>query len=137
MTTARIKYIVDNAYPFIVSNCFGLWSNCLWYRYDDIEDFYELKEAFFYLLGRLLDEGEVRFIKPGEDVYFVAGQPPPERQAKDVSTHWIAPTTEILAYLRESWPQGAKDFNDAELNLYFYRIPPIVWRNSEGDWVGS
>ena len=128
---------VDSAYANVAAECFGLWSNCLWRRYDGIDEFIQLKEAFFYLTGRLLDDGLIRFVTPGLDVYFVANREPPTRQAKFTDTHWIAPTDEILAFLRKNWPQTARHFDDADLNQYFYEIPPMVWKDKSGEWIGS
>lgn len=46
---AATKSAVDELYQETISECFGMWSNCLWRKYKGIDDFFELKEAFFYL----------------------------------------------------------------------------------------
>ena len=46
---AATKSAVDELYQETISECFGMWSNCHWRKYKGIDDFFELKEAFFYL----------------------------------------------------------------------------------------
>lgn len=133
----NVRIAVDTEYDQIKEQCFGLWSNCLWRQYDDLDQFEELKEAFFYLLFRLLEEGEIRLIKPDEDVLYVADQSPPEKSIHDVETHWIASSDELISYLHRKWRSSARDFDDADLNIFFYEIPPIVWKDGVGAWVGS
>lgn len=137
MPNHRVKAAVDEAYPQILSDCFGLWSNSLWRHYKGVENFSDLKEAFFYLLERLLADGVIRFIQPNEDVYFVADRAPPKKNASDTETHWRVPNEEILDYLHKLWPKDAVDFDDIDLNMFFFEIPPIVWRGDDGKWIGS
>ena len=136
-TTAVIQRAVDDQYSEILEVCFGLWSNSLWRRYDSLREFSELKNAFFYLVSRLLEEGKIRFIRPDEDMLFVAGRPAPCKTIEDESTHWLDSDGSILEYLSKRWPANASTFDDSELNVYFYEIPPIIWRNEDGSWVGS
>ncbi|WP_193336745.1 hypothetical protein [Devosia beringensis] len=133
----KTRKSVDSAYDAVAADCFGLWSNCLWRRYDGVDDFVQLKEAFLYLVGRLIDDGIIRFINPELDVYFVAHRDPPTRQAKQIETHCIASSEDILAYLRKHWPNSARHFDDEELNLYFYEIAPMVWKDKNGNWIAS
>ena len=59
MPNHRVKTAVDEAYQQILSDCFGLWSNSLWRYYSDLDEFSDLKGAFFYLVERLLMEGAI------------------------------------------------------------------------------
>ncbi|WP_146193144.1 hypothetical protein [Maritimibacter sp. 55A14] len=132
-----IEEVIDSNYEEIISNCFGLWINCLWIRYEELSSFDEYREAFFLLLRRLLDEGHVRFIKPDIDIYFVAGKPPPNLSIDDEENHWIADTDGILEHLRKSWPECANNFNDESVSLFFFEIPPLIWKDENGVWRGS
>lgn len=136
-TTENVRKAVDERYEKIASECFGLWSNSLWQRYDALRDFAELKDAFFYLVSRLLDDGEIRFIKPKEDVLFVADGPTPAKNICDESTHWTDPVEDIIGYLQRLWPSSATRFDDVEIDVFFYEIPPIIWRDRDGGWCGS
>lgn len=137
MISDHVRSAVDEEYPEILTECFGLWSNSLWSRYNGLEKFSDLKDAFFYLVDRLLTEGAIRFVRPNEDVLFTAGKPPPKKRVSDVETHWLVPNEEILDYLRKRWPKDAVDFDDRDLSLFFFEIPPIVWRDADGKWIGS
>ncbi len=136
-TPEKVRKAVDDRYDEIAAECFGLWSNSLWQRYDGISSFSELKDAFFYLISRLLDEGKIRFIKPNENVLFVADGSLPSKTICDESTHWTGPIKKIISYLRRLWPSSAQDFDDEELSVFFYEIPPIIWRDKDGNWRGS
>ena len=107
--------------------CFGGWITAFWqdivYALPNFS-FPEHKEAFFWLLEKLLREGKVAF------------SPPSDPLCKK-GRRWDAPVEEIIEYLRKSWPETAKDENDSDLNLYFYTIPSIAWLGEDGEWHGS
>ncbi|WP_299728234.1 hypothetical protein [uncultured Tateyamaria sp.] len=130
---------MDKEYAKIVEDCFGLWSNSLWGLPVSLDKFSDLKEAYFYLIERLLDDGIVRFVHPDEveNIMFVASRPPPIKTIQDTSTHWRADTNYILSFLKSHWPQRATHKDDLELNTYFYEIPPIIWHRHGGEWIGS
>jgi hypothetical protein len=85
----------------------------------------EKKEAFFYLLERLLREEKIKFENPfGGDQKF-----------------WDAPPERIIAHLKMGWPQAAQTEGDEAIVSFFYddwrRCPPIYWRGTDGQWHGS
>ena len=113
-----------------------LWDFCSYFF--ELDTFEEYKEAFFYALRRLLDEGRVKLIRPDVDVLVHYGKPPASGLTiNDLETHWDAPTDEIIAWLRERWPEKAKDTHDVELNSWFFTIPPLAWKGKDGMWHGS
>ena len=138
---SKVRKAVNAVYESLADpddGCFGLWINCLWHEYDTLDTFEEQKEAFFFLLQRLLDDGKVKLIRPGVDVLWRDGNPPASGLTiNDPETHWDAPTDEIIAWLRERWPEKAKDMHDAELNSWFFTIPPLIWKGKDGMWHGS
>jgi hypothetical protein len=87
--------------------------------------FQEKKEAFFYLLERLLREGKVKFENP-------FGNEP---------KCWEATPEVIVAHLKAGWPQAATTEGDETIVSFFYddwrRCPPIYWLGPDGEWHGS
>lgn len=139
-----MRAIVNSEYESICSieGAFGRWLIGLWGEYEGLETFSEQKEAFFYLLERLLRDGKAKFVKPDADVYHrydtvTRQQILPPRTINDPETHWNAPVEEILDYLRQHWPQAATHKDDLELNAYFYRMPAIIWKGEDGTWYGG
>jgi hypothetical protein len=86
--------------------------------------FEEQEEAFFELLGQLLDQERVKFCPPNELW----------REGYDV---WDADTPTILQYLRSRWPADAISEKDVSLTNYFYDMPAILWIASDGSLHGS
>jgi hypothetical protein len=119
----KIKKAVEAEYNETCEDCFAHWVNCLWFKYPGFS-FEENKEAFFWLLEKLLREGKVKFRHP-EDPWNTYGMV------------WNVPIGEKISYLRSKWPVSAKDELDADLNMYFYEIPAIVWLGEDGKWYSS
>ncbi|ACC76327.1 hypothetical protein VOI32_35925 [Paraburkholderia caribensis] len=119
MTIAGISEIVRDA--------FGLWITAL---FDAILvpnptlPFEEHKEAFFWLIEKLLREGQIRFCPPNELW----------REGCDV---WDVDASTIVSYLREHWPASAKSKNDLVLSDYFYALPAILWIGDDGGITSS
>jgi hypothetical protein len=112
----------------ICEGSFALWSSSLFSGisgYNPELTFEEHKEAFFWLLKKLLDEGKVRFDAPSElwsDSYQI----------------WDISSEGIIEYLRDRFPKDAISEDDSSVNLYFYTtVPPIMWLGEDGKWYGS
>lgn len=111
----------------IVKNAFGLWITAL---FDGILvpnpglTFEEHKEAFFWVLQKLLDEGKVKFCPPNELWH----------EGYDV---WDADNKAIVEYLRSHWPKSAKAEIDRVLVDYFYDMPAILWVGEDGQLHSS
>jgi hypothetical protein len=120
-----IKSVIDKQYGSFCRDCFAHWISCLWGRYDDSFSFEQNKEAFFYLLERLLREGKVRFQQPTKDEPF----------------YWDAPPEVIVEHLKMGWPKEACSEGDEAIVDFFYtdltRCPPIFWLGTDGEWHGS
>ena len=137
MKNDEISKIVEDRYADCIETQFALWVIGLFHCFSDLA-FEDQKAAFFALLTRLLAEGKVRFVKPDADVYYNAEiNPNPKYTINDSEAHWIAPTAEIIRYLKAAWPEEADHKDDTELNAYFYKIPAIIWRDDKGRWHGS
>lgn len=107
--------------------------------------FAEQKEAFFYLLERLLREGRVLLTPPAmiedqEPCYWViadgysSNKPmrPAERTTEGKENCfrvWDVPIEKQIAYIREVFPKSVTGPNDPDLNLFWYdgRCPWIGW----------
>lgn len=123
MISPRVLIAVELEYPSHCSECFGLWVNCLWFQYGGFS-FEENREAFFWLLKKLLDEGKVRFCRPDDPL-------------GNSRIYWDADSDTIVAYLQSQWPPGVTNENDPALNLYFFEIPAILWVGEDGELYGS
>ena len=123
MVSEKIKSAVEKEYKITCKECFAHWISCLWFKYEGFS-FEENKEAFFWLLEKLLKEGKVRFCSPEDPLY---------REKKE----WDATPEEVIVYLKERWPEDAKDENDGDLHIYFYQIPAIAWLGEDGKWYSS
>jgi hypothetical protein len=121
----KIKLTIDSQYEGFCRDCFAHWITCLWGKYDDSFTFEENKEAFFYLLERLLREGKVKFENP----------------FGDEPKYWEATPEVIVAHLKAGWPQAATTEGDETIVSFFYddwrRCPPIYWLGPDGEWHGS
>lgn len=107
----------------IYKDSFGLWISGLFSAIEGNNPglaFVDQKDVFFELLKRWLDEGKVKFCKPGDPLGEV----------------WHASSDEIFRFLRAGWPQHAKDEHDIDLNNYFYDLPAILWVGP-GDKISS
>jgi hypothetical protein len=82
-------------------------------------DFQEKKEAFFYLLERLLREGKVTFDHP------------------DKPELWGETPEVMLSYFKTHWPANVSAEDDIDLTTYFYRMPGVSWLGPDGEWHGS
>lgn len=112
----------------ILSGAFGLWITGLFGSINGWNPdltFAEHREAFFWLVKKLLDEGKVKF------------EPPKELWSTVEGNVWEESSDVIIDYLRSRWPEEAKHENDRCLNDYFYNIPPILWVGEDGKLYGS
>jgi len=86
--------------------------------------FAEKKEAFFYLLERLLRKGKIRFQHPFEDKPF-----------------WDTSPEIIVQHLKAGWPDSATTEGDEAIVSFFYddwrRCPPVEWLGTDGQWYSS
>ncbi|QBH98406.1 hypothetical protein EKN56_19610 [Limnobaculum zhutongyuii] len=82
------------------------------------------KNMFFNIIKVLLDDGAVRFCRPDDPL----GKKEP---------YWKTDSDTIINYLQENWPDNVTDENDEELNMYFYEMPAILWRDDSGKYIGS
>ena len=116
----------------------GQWTTALFDHSQDL-GLSDRKALFFELLKRLLEMGEIRFIHPDEteNIMWVDGRDPPPKSIHDPTTHWNESAPNIVSHLMGHWPSGVEDPNSPDLNVYFYRMPPVIWRSDDGDWVGS
>lgn len=127
MNIQKIRTAIDEDYAGFCEDCFAHWITCLWGKYRDDFTFEENKEAFFYLLERLLREGRVAFS-------------PPEDPLCRQHMRWKAPPEEVIAFLKRGWPTEAKDEYDSAINDYFYdleRCPSTAWLGDDDQWHGS
>ena len=114
----------------IIRDSFGLWITGL---FDSIRhwnptfSFDEYKAAFFDVVRQLLDEGKIMFIAPGADCYTSPANPRPRYTIYDQDAQWHETPEEIIRQLRVQWPSHVCDANDAELAVYFYMIPGVIW----------
>jgi hypothetical protein len=111
--------------------------------------FPEQREAFFYLLERLLREGKVLLTPPAlledhEPYYWVIADgysdDKPMRPVERVPDGgpcrfrvWDVPIEKQIAYIRETFPTSVTDDRDFELTAYWFdgRCPWIGWIDSE------
>lgn len=143
----KIRSAVDRDFEFTCAKegGFGRWINGIFGSYEGISNFEEQKEAFFYLLERLLREGKVLLTPPvlcedQEPYYWVIAdgysdnrpRRPVERTTDLEQSRfrvWDVPIEKQIAYIREVFPKDVKDPNDSELNIFWYdgRCPWIGW----------
>jgi len=105
-------------------DAFGLWMSSLFSSIEGNKkdlSFEEQKEIFFDILLLWLDQGRIKFCKPSDPLGQV----------------WDVPGMIIVEYLRSHWPHGAADPHDADLNMYFYEMPAILWVRADGRLHGS
>jgi hypothetical protein len=136
INTQKIRAAVDKEYQGLCEGCFAHWITCLFVEYDGFT-FEENKEAFFYLIGRLLREGKARFIAPGVDCYISPSNPNPRYSCEDEDAHWKASPEEIIASLKSQWPTDVSEVDDVEMIVYLHTIPGIIWLGDDGEWHGS
>lgn len=114
----------------IIGESFGLWITSLFSSigsWNPSLSFEEHKEAFFWLIERLLLEGKIKFIAPGADCYTSSQNPHPKLAIHDHEAQWHLAPEAMVAQLRSEWPERARDENDLDLATYFYSIPGIIW----------
>ncbi|WP_323120833.1 hypothetical protein [Burkholderia alba] len=124
----------------IVRDSFGLWVSGLFSAigsWNPMFSFEEHKDAFFWMIDRLLRDGKIKFIAPGVDCYASPENPNPRYTIYDKDAHWSDVPEVIVESLRSQWPEGARDENDVDLMTYFYSIPGIVWVGDDGSLVAS
>lgn len=124
----------------IVRDSFGLWITGLFSAissWNPTLSFEEHKEAFFWLIDRLLRAGKVKFVAPGADCYTSPENPQPRLTIEDNEAQWHEVPEVIVARLRAEWPEHARDENDLDLTTYFYSIPGIIWVGEDGRLVVS
>jgi hypothetical protein len=108
----------------IYGDAFGLWVSGLFSAIEGNNkglSFESQKEAFFEIIKLWLDQGKIKFCKPTDPLNEV----------------WDAPSDQIVEYLQSHWPQHAMDEDDADLNMYFYEIPAMLWVGADGKLHGS
>jgi hypothetical protein len=124
----------------IVRDSFGLWITSLFSAissWNPTFSFDDHKEAFFWLIEKLLRAGKVKFIAPGIDCYTSPENPHPRFTIQDEEAQWHETPETIVAHLRAEWPEHACDENDLDLVAYFYSIPGIIWVGADGALVAS
>lgn len=124
----------------IVRDSFGLWISALFSAissWNPTLSFEEHKEAFLWLIERLLRAGKIKFIAPGADCYMSPENPHPRLTIQDHEAHWHETPEAIVAQLRVQWPRNACDGGDADLVTYFYSIPGVIWVGDDGVLVAS
>jgi hypothetical protein len=113
----------------ICEGSFALWSSSLFSGisgWNPDLTFEEHKEAFFWLVAKLLDEGKIRFIYPNALCY------------EGCPLYWDRSGEEFAQFLREYFPKDATHENNRSVNDYFYDVvPPIMWLGEDGKWYGS
>jgi hypothetical protein len=139
----------------VARSAFGCWINAIWgfvpvWLNHDINHT-DQKEAFLYLLERLLREGKVLLTPPAliedqepyywviADGYAVSGdnpRRPATRAAEDEPNRfrvWDVPIEKQIAYIRDVFPNNVSDPNDSDLNIFWYdgRCPWIGWIDPE------
>jgi len=110
----------------IALDAFGKWSNALFASirtYNEYANFSDYKDAFFLILKKFLDERKVYFEDPNSK--FGSG------------TIWQADTDTIIQYWLDHWPKAADNLGDADLNIYFYKMPAILWVGDDGKLYSS
>lgn len=124
----------------IVRDSFGLWITGLFSSisgWNPDLSFAEHREAFFWLIERLLRMGRIKFIAPGADCYASPKNPHPRLTIHDEAAQWKEAPEVIVARLRAQWPVHVSDENDLDLVTYFYSIPGIIWVGDDGALVAS
>lgn len=124
----------------IVRDSFGLWITGLFSAissWNPTLSFEEHKDAFFWLIERLLRAGKVKFIARGADCYTSPENRQPRLTIQDNEAQWHEAPEVIVARLRAEWPEYARDENDLDLTTYFYSIPGIIWVGEDGRLVAS
>jgi hypothetical protein len=124
----------------IVQDAFGLWITGLFSAistWNPALSFDEHKEAFFWLIEKLLLAGKIKFVAPGADCYTSPENPHPRFTIDDAEAQWHEAPGKIIAHLRSLWPEQARDQSDLDLVTYFYSIPGIIWVGSDGTLVAS
>jgi hypothetical protein len=131
-----------NGIEQICAGALGQWIDGLFIAIKGLNPtltFPEHKEAFFWLLEKLLSEGKIGIKK---DVSKAGTFKPDdlslEQRALEETYLWHAAPAEIAAYFREIFPKHVTDEHDAELNFFWYSESPyIVWKTPQGTWLGS
>lgn len=124
----------------VIGDSFGLWITGLFSAiggWNPALSFEERKEAFFWLIERLLRTGKIRFVAPGADCYVSPENPHPWFTIDDHDAQWQEAPEKIVVQLCAQWPQHARDESDLDLVTYFYSIPAIIWVADDGSLVVS
>ncbi|WP_140921498.1 hypothetical protein [Limnobaculum xujianqingii] len=116
---SNLEEIIEDSKELWLSGLFG--SIIGWNPGYDIPVY---KDMFFNIIRILLDQEVVRFCRPDDPL----GRKEP---------YWKADSDTIVNYLQENWPDNVTDENDEELNMYFYEMPAILWRDEAGNYKGS
>ncbi|WP_077965857.1 hypothetical protein [Ensifer adhaerens] len=116
--------LIDNVVPGAE---FG-WINALFNSIVDAYpglNFNQQRRAFFVILKRLLEDGRIKFLAPGADVYINPENRTPRWSVNDAEAQWDASIEEIIEYLEEKWPREATDKDDLALVTYFLKSPVL------------
>lgn len=119
----------------IVSDSFGLWISALFSAvcsWNPELSFCQQKDAFFSVIEYLVANGKIKFIAPGADCYVTSDNPHPRFSIKDEECHWALDTSQIVAYLKDRWPDEVSSANEEALTVYFYKMPGIIWVDDTG-----
>lgn len=106
----------------IFQDSFGLWISGFFSAiggWNPSFTFKNHKNAFFFLLEKLLLEKKIKF------------SPPNELKPRNDEI-WNADDESILEYFRLHWPDDARNENDTSLTNYFYEMPAILWVDDDG-----
>ncbi|MNJ47931.1 hypothetical protein D3C77_431080 [compost metagenome] len=124
----------------IVRDSFGLWISALFSAigsWNPELSFSQQKEAFFSVIEYLLVTGKIKFIAPNADCYVSPDNPHPRFTINDEESHWGGDAKQIVAYLKDKWPESVVSEGDEALTLYFYEIPGIIWVDENGYFFAS
>lgn len=145
---AKIRNAVCAIFEECIQAQFGTWIIGLFHWFPELR-ISEQKEAFLYLLERLLREGHVvltppEVIEDGEPYYWLVADGysdnRPLRPATRVADGgpcrfkvWDVPIEKQIAYIRDAFPKDVSGPHDAHLNDFWYdgRCPAIGWIDPE------
>lgn len=126
----KIKIIIDDEYQKIIERSYGLWITGLWIGHDEISSFEAEKEAFFYLIKRLLEEARIMMLPPeilrnkkGTKIKTIFNR----------YTVWDETPVAIVNYLRKNIPLSIASYEDDDLFFYWFseNCPQVAWVDYE------
>lgn len=124
----------------ILSDSFGGTTSILFSSIDNWNQdlpFDQRKEAFFWVVEKLINEGVVKFLAPNIDCYKSPDNENPKFKTSDEEAHWKLSPKEIVSNLKDKWPENVVDAEDMDLTIYFLEIPSIIWLDGKGGFFSS